>query len=139
MQAVLYTHGPENEEQRARSIFYVLCDGDGVVGTVAIHPGKGGDHQAGGPADSSVAVLARFGLSPALRGRGIGQRLYMAAENYCLVDGEYSKMWLETSRRQTAARVVYERNGWTLLESIDNAWEDDLMGKDLLPCKTAAI
>jgi hypothetical protein len=63
----------------------------------------------------------------------------MAAENYCLVDGEYSKMWLETSRRQTAARVVYERNGWTLLESIDNAWEDDLMGKDLLPRKTAAI
>ena len=43
----------------------------------------------------------------------------------------YRKMWLETSRRQQAARKVYLRNGWEVLESIDNAWEDDLLGKDL--------
>ena len=82
-------------------------------------------------------MLARFGLSPALRGRGVGQRLYMAAESYCLADGGYSKIWLETSRRQKAARVVYERNGWQLLKSIDNMWEDDLLGKDLPPSKAA--
>lgn len=135
---------------------------EGVLGTCAVHPGKGGSHQASGPDDPTVAVFARFGLSPALRGlgvcflpllfghlgkaldfiahpksivpvlpAGIGQQLYDAAEGFCLNDGGYRKMWLETSRRQKAARKVYLRNGWEVLESIDNAWEDDLLGKDL--------
>ena len=129
--AVRTTHGPEDAEQRARSRFWVLGDAQGIVGTVAVHPGKGGDHQAGGPADPAVAVFARFGLSPELRGRGLGQKLYEVAERFCIEDGAYTRMWLETSRRQKAARVVYERNGWELLESVDNLWEDDLLGKEL--------
>ena len=47
-------------------------------------------------------------------------------------DGGFSRMWLETSRRQKSARKLYVRNGWELLESIDNSYEDDLLGKDLL-------
>lgn len=44
--AVVRDHGPDDEAQRARSVFYVLVDSAGVVGTVAVHPGKGGAHQA---------------------------------------------------------------------------------------------
>jgi GNAT superfamily N-acetyltransferase len=50
-------------------------------------------------------------VSPRAR-LGLGQRLYEAAERFCVQDGGYKKMWLETSRRQKAARVVYLRNGW---------------------------
>ena len=32
----------------------------------------------------------------------------------------------------------YESNGWQLLESVDNAWEDDLLGKDLATPSNAA-
>jgi hypothetical protein len=61
---VVCTHGPESDAQRARSCFWVLRAGGGahahtgdgagagvgalggaVVGTIAVHPGKGGSHQ----------------------------------------------------------------------------------------------
>ena len=49
-------------------------------------------------------------------------------------------MWLETSRMHKAARVLHERSGWKLVESIDNAWGDDLLGKDLpVTGKTTAM
>ena len=115
---VTHTHGPGTAAQRARSAFWVLWDRrsgwDAVVGTIAVHPGKGqADHAAGGPDDPACAVLARFSLSPAVRGKGLGQRLYEVAEEFCRADtAGYDKIWLETSRRQVAARKLYIRNGY---------------------------
>ena len=58
--AVVRDHGPDDEAQRARSVFYVLVDSAGVVGTVAVHPGKGGAHQAspGGHCHSTPSLAA---------------------------------------------------------------------------------
>lgn len=141
--SIAHTHGPETAEQRERSSFWVLRlavgpDAGAIVGTVAVHPGKGGDDQSGGPNDPSVAVLARVGLSPALRGRRLGQRLYDAAEEFCVRDGTYTRMWLETSRRQKAARNLYLRNGFTVEQEVDNAWEDSLMSKHLTVHQSSA-
>ena len=139
---VVFTHGPESDAQRERSAFWILritagLQAGAIVGTVAVHPGKGGDHQAGGPDDPSVAVLARFGLAPALRQRGLGQHMYDTVERFCLEDGDVRRIWLETSRRQMAARKLYERNGFVVEKEVDNEWEDSLMSKPLTATTTA--
>jgi hypothetical protein len=53
--------------------------------------------------------------------RGLGQRLYDHAEAYCRAEGSgYARVWLETSRRQKAARRLYLRSGFVVIEEVDN-------------------
>jgi len=102
-----------------RAGFWVLDDGGQVVGTVAIRP-----------KDERTCEIKRLYLRPDARGSGLGQRLYDHAEAFARRAG-YDRIWLDSSRRFTRARKLYERNGFVLLEEIDNAWEDNVYEKRL--------
>jgi len=93
---------------------------DGVlVGTIAARP-----------KDAIVCELKRFYVRADSRGLGIGQLLYAHAEAFARAAG-YQRIWLESSRRFTKARRVYERNGFVLLEELQNAWDDNVYEKKL--------
>jgi putative acetyltransferase len=94
------------------------------VGSVAIRP-KEGPRQG-------TCELKRLYVDAAARGHGLGQRLYEHAEAFARAAG-YDTIWLDSSRRFTLARRLYERNGFSLLEELDNDWEDNVYEKRLLP------
>ena len=91
-----------------------------VVGCVAIRP-----------KDAATCELKRLYVSPEARGHGLGQRLYARAEEFARAAG-YARIWLDSSRRFTQARRLYERNGFVLLEELDNDWEDNVYEKRLI-------
>ena len=44
----------------------------------------------------------------------------------------YDRVWLDSSRRFGRAHKLYERNGFTLVERVDNDWEDNIYAKRLV-------
>jgi GNAT superfamily N-acetyltransferase len=100
--------------------FWVAELGGAVVGTVAIRPKEEG----------RVCELKRLYVRPSQRGTGLGQRLYEHAEAFARAAG-YERMWLDSSRRFARAHRLYVRNGFVLVQSLDNDWEDDVFEKDL--------
>jgi len=103
----------------ARAGFWVADEDGVVVGTVAVRP-----------KDERTCELKRLYLRPDRRGAGLGQRLYAHAEAFARAAG-YDRIWLDSSRRFARAHRLYERNGFALLERIDNDWEDDVYEKRL--------
>jgi putative acetyltransferase len=102
-----------------RAGFWVADSGGAIVGTVAIRPKQG-----------STCELKRLYLRADKRGAGLGQALYTHAEAFARAAG-YEKIWLDSSRRFEKARRLYERNGFVLLEELDNDWEDNVYEKRL--------
>lgn len=74
--------------------------------------------------------LKRLYLQGDYRGQGLGQKLYESAEEFARTAG-YKKIWLDSSRRFKKAKALYLRNGFTLIEELDNAWEDSVYEKAL--------
>jgi putative acetyltransferase len=101
--------------------FWVADGGGAVVGTVAIRP-----------KDAATCELKRLYVRPDHRGTGLGQRLYEHAEAFARGAG-YGRIWLDSSRRFAKAHRLYQRNGFVLVESLQNDWEDDVYEKDLTP------
>lgn len=104
-----------------RAGFWVADDGGTVVGTVAIRP-----------KDGTTCELKRLYLRPVRRGSGLGQALYAHAEAFARSAG-YTRIWLDSSRRFARAHRLYERNGFRLVERLDNDWEDNVYEKTLAP------
>lgn len=100
-----------------RGGFWVAEQGGVVVGTVAVRPKEG-----------STCELKRLYVRGDLRGSGLGQRLYEHAERFAKSAG-YETIWLDSSRRFDRAHRLYRKNGYVLLESRDNEWEDDVLAK----------
>jgi GNAT superfamily N-acetyltransferase len=92
-----------------------------LAGTVAIRPKEG-----------LTCELKRLYVSPARRGGGLGQALYDHAEAFARRAG-YERIWLDSSRRFAKAHRLYQRNGFVVLESLNNDWEDDICEKRLVP------
>ncbi len=104
----------------ARAGFWVAEVDHVVVGTVAIRPKEG-----------STCELKRLYVASSARGRGVGRALYAHAESFARAAG-YERIWLDSSRRFAEARKLYERNGFTLLEELDNDWCDNVYEKTLV-------
>jgi putative acetyltransferase len=101
---------------------FVIAELDGrVAGSVAIRARSD---------DPKVCELKRLYVSPSARGHGLGQQLYEHAETFARAAG-YGRIWLDSSRRFTAARRLYEKNGFVLLDELDNDWEDNVYEKTL--------
>jgi GNAT superfamily N-acetyltransferase len=103
-----------------RAGFWVGNVDGALVGTVGIRP-----------KDAATCELKRLYLRPGQRGRGLGQTLYDHAEAFARRAG-YDRIWLDSSRRFTQAHRLYRRNGFVLVEHVDNAWEDDVYEKTLI-------
>lgn len=102
-----------------RAGFWVAEDDGAIVGTVAVRP-----------KDESTCELKRLYVRADCRGTGLGERLYQHAEAFARAAG-YERFWLDSSRRFEKAHRLYLRNGFVLIESLDNDWEDDVFEKRL--------
>jgi len=103
-----------------RAGLWVIEKDGAVVGTVAVRPKEG-----------ATCELKRLYVHPRARGAGLGQRLYAHAEAFARAAG-YQAIWLDSSRRFDKARRLYEKNGFVLLEELDNDWEDNVYEKRLV-------
>lgn len=103
----------------ARGGFWAAEIDGALVGTIAVRP-----------KDDAVCELKRFYVRADARGRGIGQVLYEHAEAFARAAG-YRRIWLDSSRRFTQARRLYERNGFMLIDELQNDWEDNVYEKSL--------
>lgn len=104
-----------------RAGFWLDEDNGRILGTIAIRP-----------KENATCELKRLYVNAAARGRGIGSGLYAHAEAFARSAG-YEKIWLDSSRAFTAARKLYEKNGFVLLEELDNEWSDNVYEKSLEP------
>jgi ribosomal protein S18 acetylase RimI-like enzyme len=104
-----------------RAGFWVAEEEGHILGTIAIRP-----------KENATCELKRLYVSAAARGRGVGGALYVHAEAFARSAG-YEKIWLDSSRKFTAARKLYEKNGFVLLEELDNDWQDNVYEKNLKP------
>lgn len=94
--------------QGNRSAYYVVCIGNRVVGGGGIAPLEGGD--------ASVCELRKMYFLPEVRGKRMGQKLL----NYCLGKARelgYRDCYLETLTQMTAARKLYEKNGFVRIDA----------------------
>ena len=106
------------ERYRAPAGGFWVADDEGVVaGTVAIRPKEG-----------RTCELKRLYVRADVRGRRLGQQLYEHAEHFAR-RADYDRIWLDSSRRFAAAHRLYLRNGFVLVESTGNDWEDDVFEK----------
>jgi GNAT superfamily N-acetyltransferase len=102
-----------------RAGFWVAeVDGE-IVGTVAVRP-----------KDDRTCEIKRLYLRADKRGAGLGQRLYAHAEAFARRAG-YARIWLDSSRRFASAHRLYQRNGFVLVEELNNEWEDSVYEKEL--------
>lgn len=91
-----------------RSVFYVICQDDEVLGGGGIAPLEGGN--------SDVCELKKMYFKPALRGMGYGRKLVQQ----CLKDASlfgYKKCYLETVARMEAANILYQKLGFQKLNA----------------------
>jgi N-acetylglutamate synthase-like GNAT family acetyltransferase len=113
--------GSRLERDLEHADFWVAELDGAVVGTVAVRP-----------KEAKTCELKRLYVSRAARGRGVGTALYAHAEAFARAQG-YERIWLDSSRRFAEARRLYEKNGFTLIEELDNEWCDNVYEKRLAP------
>ncbi len=98
---------------RRRDGLWTVCSSGRVEGAIAID---------GINAGSAGAHLRWFILSPQLSGRGFGNRLLEEALDFCRKK-EYARIYLWTFAGLHAARHLYEKFGFELVEQlIGNQW-----------------
>lgn len=93
----------------ARDGFWTAGQAGRVEGSIAID---------GAHASTEGAHLRWFILSEALRGRGVGNRLMQEAVDYCR-RREYARVFLWTFQGLEAARHLYEKFGFRLVEQLE--------------------
>jgi GNAT superfamily N-acetyltransferase len=114
---VVERYGRTGDDGVAAAGFWVAEIDGAVVGTVAVRAKEG-----------QTCELKRLYLRLDQRGAGLGQSLYEHAETFARGAG-YARVWLTSSRRFARAHRLYQRNGFGLVESLDNEWEDDVYEK----------
>ena len=93
----------------ARDGFWTVLKDAGVEGSIAIDAAD---------AAGAGAHLRWFILSDALRGAGCGNQLMRAAIEHCRQRG-YARVYLWTFRGLDAARHLYEKSGFRLVEELE--------------------
>lgn len=101
-------------------ILVAQSNGARVGGAVIVHGVPGLDMLEG---RADLAALWDIRVAPALRGQGIGSKLFRAAEAWALARGA---LWLkiETQSINVPACRFYERHGCTLGAANRNAYPD---------------
>jgi GNAT superfamily N-acetyltransferase len=89
-----------------RDGFWCALLGDRVEGHITID---------GAHSDTEGAHLRYFIVSDAVRGRGVGSRLITNAVDFCR-DAGHKKIYLWTFEGLSAARYLYEKAGFRLVE-----------------------
>lgn len=93
---------PEIYTQNGSSVFSVHIDGE-VAGACALKKHEDGRYEL-----TKMAVDSKF------RGRGIGQHLMTAIQDYARDELGLSELFLLSNTKNAAALRLYERNGWVV-------------------------
>ncbi|MBC6402173.1 MAG: GNAT family N-acetyltransferase [Hyphomonadaceae bacterium] len=93
---------PEIYIENGNSVFSVHIDGK-VAGACALKQDTDGDWE-----------LTKMAVDPAFQGRGIGQALMDAIQDYARDDMGLSRIYLLSSTKNAAALSLYRRNGWVV-------------------------
>ena len=130
----MYSLDTLREEIRAKSIRFVrLLVADRFVGFAAYGPTP----------EPGVMKLHKCYLLPELHGRGLGSLLLQHCEREVCRQGA-RRLILAVNKRNPKAIAAYQRNGFTVTESIVTAlgagfvMDDFLMAKDLTPSRRQA-
>ncbi len=94
-----------------RDGFWIVCLNNRIEGGIAIDGIK---------AATDGAHLRWFILSPEVRGRGFGNRLMEEALSFCKNKG-YRRIYLETFEGLHAARHLYEKFGFKLVQQAEGS------------------
>jgi N-acetylglutamate synthase-like GNAT family acetyltransferase len=98
-----------------KGAFFVLLDGETVIGTAALHRET-----------DAVCEVCRMYLAPAYRGRGLGRRLL----EHCLREARergFEEMCLKTASVLVEAISLYKRAGFTVVEGAEAGGNCDLV------------
>ena len=90
----------------ARSAYFVVEEGDEVIGGAGIAPLEGGD--------GDTCELRKMYFLPEARGRGLGERMMRLCLDRARESG-FRRCYLETLTSMDAARRLYERAGFRRL------------------------
>lgn len=93
---------PEIYSQNGNHVFSAHIDGE-VAGAVALKKHQNGQYE-----------LTKMAVDKIYRGRGIGQALMYAIENYAQETLGLTRLFLLSNTRNEAALRLYARNGWTI-------------------------
>jgi GNAT superfamily N-acetyltransferase len=97
--------------EEARDGFWIVSLNDRIEGGIAIDGTIG---------RTDGAHLRWFIVSPEVRGRGFGRRLMKEAISFCRKK-DYRKIYLETFEGLHAARHLYEKFGFRLMQQAEGA------------------
>jgi GNAT superfamily N-acetyltransferase len=97
--------------EEARDGFWIVSLNDRIEGGIAID---------GIEARTDGAHLRWFIVSPEVRGQGFGHKLMKEAVSFCRTK-DYGKVYLETFEGLHAARHLYEKFGFRLVQEVEGA------------------
>jgi len=97
--------------EEARDGFWIVSLNDRIEGGIAIDGIK---------ARTDGVHLRWFIVSPEVRGQGFGRRLMEEAISFCR-EKDYRKVYLETFEGLHAARHLYEKFGFRLMQQAEGA------------------
>jgi GNAT superfamily N-acetyltransferase len=113
-----------------RDGFWTVSAGGRVEGAIAID---------GLRAEDKGAHLRWFIISDALRGKGLGNRLIDAAIGFCR-NRDFRKVYLWTFEGLNAARRLYEKNGFRLVEARSGTqWGTEVKEQRFELCLTSPV
>jgi N-acetylglutamate synthase-like GNAT family acetyltransferase len=105
---------------KRKGAFFVLLDGEEVIGTVALH------HET-----AAVCELCRMYLAPQYRGKGLGRRLLEHSLQQARESG-FGEVRLKTASVLVEAISLYKRAGFTPVEGAKPCGNCDLVMSRML-------
>ena len=91
---------PDSRYKKNGGIFYIMKDGEKIIGTVALFPHS-----------KKEIELKRMYLNPQYRGKGLGKMLIEKALAFAK-DKHYKKVVLDTWERLESAQSLYRKYGF---------------------------
>ena len=99
----------------SKGAFFVLLNGQEVIGTVALH------HET-----DALCELCRMYLAPQYRGQGVGRRLLEHSVREARESG-FKEMYLKTASVLVEAIALYKRAGFITVEGVEASGNCDLV------------
>jgi putative acetyltransferase len=99
----------------AKGAFFVLLQGEEVIGTAALH------HET-----DAVCEVCRMYLAPQYRGQGLGRRLL----EHCVREAKergFEEIYLKTASVLVEAISLYKKSGFTVVEGAEAGGNCDLV------------
>lgn len=93
--------------QKDRSEYFVLLEGEEILGSAGISPLENGEPQ--------VCELQKMYFDPAARGRGLGSQMMQACLDFAKAN-DFKECYIETLPGMKAAQKLYQKTGFEYIQ-----------------------